>query len=80
MNAEYNPSLADYDPKDCGQAMVDAVAALAAKRGEDPNEYIGRSLQYVFNLVLETYDELPEFWRVWEEWHAPQPKPDMGDL
>lgn len=80
MPAEYNPSFADYDPKDCGQAMVNAVEALAEVTGAIPSEFIGRSYQSLFNLAEETYEELPEFWRVWKEWHAPQPKPEMGDL
>ena len=48
--------------------------------GEDPKDFIGRSLMQVFNIAEETYDELPEFWRIWKEWHAPQPRTDMGDL
>lgn len=80
MPAEYNPSFTDYDPKDCGQPMVDAVKALAELRDEDASEYVGRSLQQIFNLAEETYEDLPDFWKVWKEWHAPQPRPDMGDL
>ena len=80
MPAEYNTSFAEYDPKDCGKPMIDAVAELASRTGEDPKDFIGRSMQQIFNLAEETYDELPEFWRIWKEWHAPQPKPEMGDL
>lgn len=80
MPAEYNPSFADYDPKDCGKPMVDAVAKLAAERGEDPKDFVGKSLMQVYNIADETYDKLPDFWVVWKEWHAPQPKTDMGDL
>lgn len=80
MATDYNPSFAEYDPKDCGKAMVDAVTALAERSGVSPNEFAGRSYQWIFNLAEETYDELPEFWRVWQQWHAPQPKPEMGDL
>lgn len=80
MPAEYNPSFAEYDPKDSGKPMIEAVAELASQTGEDPKDFIGRSMQQIFNLAEETYDELPEFWRIWKEWHAPQPKPEMGDL
>ena len=80
MPAEYNPSFADYDPKDCGRPMVEAVTDLARLTGEDPKDFVGRSLMQIFNLAEEHYDELPEFWRVWKEWHVPQPPPEMGDL
>ena len=80
MPAEYNPSFAEYDPIDCGRPMIEAVAELARLTGEDPNDFVGRSLMQIFNLAEEHYDELPDFWRVWKEWHAPQPPPEMGDL
>ncbi len=80
MPAEYNPSFADYDPKDCGKAMIQAVEELAEATGANASEFVGRSYQSLFNLAEETYEELPEFWRVWKDWHAPQPKPEMGDL
>ena len=42
--------------------------------------FYGRPLLEIANLADETYDELPEFWRVWKDWHKPQPRPEMGDL
>ena len=80
MPTEYNPSFADYDPKDCGKPMIQAVEELAEITGASASDFVGRSYQSLFNLAEETYEELPEFWRVWKEWHAPQPKPEMGDL
>jgi len=80
MQQDYNPSQATYEPKECGQTMIDAVAELAAKTGEDVASFQGRTMTEIFQLADASYDELPEFWRVWSEWHAPQPKPNTGDL
>ena len=80
MPAEYHPTFVAYHPKECGQPLVEAVAELAAKTGQDPKDFIGRSLQQIFNEADATYDELPEFWRIWKDWHAPQPRLELGDL
>ena len=80
MQQDYNPSFVPYEPAECGQAMNDAIAELARDTGDDVSAFVGRSLAEIFQLVDETYAELPDFWRVWEQWHAPQPRPEMGDL
>lgn len=80
MPAEYNPASETYDPKECGQPLVEAVVALAEKTGQAPHDFIGRSLQQIFEEADAVYDELPEFWCVWKEWHLPQPPPELGDL
>lgn len=80
MPQDYNPSTALYDPRDCGKPMIDAVADLAAKTGREPKSFHGTTLTEIYTLAEETYDDLPDFWKVWHEWHAPQPEPKMGDL
>ncbi len=80
MPIEYDPSFATFDPKDCGKPMVAAVKDLAEQTGEHLESFYGRPLLEIANLADEIYDELPEFWRVWKDWHAPQPRPEMGDL
>ena len=38
------------------------------------------SFAEIFKLADATYTELPQFWRVWKDWHAPRSLPEMGDL
>lgn len=81
MPQDYDPSLVAFDPKECGTPMIEAVQELAAKTGREIGAFHGWKLMEIFELAKDTYDdELPEFWRVWQDWHAPQPRPDMGDL
>ena len=80
MAQDYNPSLVPFDPKECGTPMVKAVDELATATGRASADFVGWTLMEIFQLADDTYDELPEFWEVWKDWHAPQPKPEMGDL
>lgn len=80
MPQDYDPAVAIYVPQECGRPMLDAVAELAMKTGQDPADFNGRTMSEIFQLAEELYEELPDFWRIWKEWHAPQPRPKMGDL
>ncbi len=81
MPIEYDPSFSTFDPKDCGQPMIDAVQKLADFVERPFDSFVGKTLSEVSDQATEAYGEsLPDFWIVWQEWHAPQPKPDMGDL
>ena len=80
MQPSYDPSVETYRPKECGAAMNEAMQLLADKVGEGVATFEGRTLSSIIELVDATYDELPEFWQVWKQWHAPQPHQDMGDL
>lgn len=80
MPIEYDPSIATFDPKDCGRPMIEAVEKLAEVVGRPFDSFVGQPLTEVAGAADEAYDKLPEFWRVWKEWHAPQPRPEMGDL
>lgn len=80
MPAEYDPAYAQFDPKDCGTPMIEAVRELAQQVGEPYESFIGRSLADLGQLAKAHYEDMPEFWRVWHAWHAPQPRPEMGDL
>lgn len=80
MQPNYNPSVETYQPKESGAAMIEAIQTLANKVGDDVATFEGRTLSSILELVETTYDELPEFWKIWKQWHAPQPHQDMGDL
>ena len=80
MPYQYDPSAETFDPRECARAMCAAVEQLAADSGQSFESFTGRSLTEIAQLANATYDELPEFWKVWTSWHAPQPKPEMGDL
>ena len=81
MNPDYDPQFATFDPKDCGQAMVQAVEQLAERTGRSFQEFVHIPLEELGRQVEDYYgDDLPEFWRIWKDWHSPQPPPEMGDL
>ena len=42
--------------------------------------FVGQPLSEIAAEGYATYDKLPEFWRIWQDWHAPQRRPEMGDL
>lgn len=61
--------------------MVEAVEQLAETVGRPFDSFVGLSLTEVADQASETYGQkLPDFWRVWQEWHVPQARPEMGDL
>ena len=80
MPVEYNPNDEIFDPRDSGAALLAAVRDLADRCGITTDDLAGKPLAEVARLASQTYDQLPEFWRVWQQWHAPQEPPDMGDL
>lgn len=77
----YDPSFETFNPAECGQPMVEAVQALAERLERPFDSFVGTSLTELAAEAEAAYwDGLPEFWRIWKEWHAPQPPPEMGDL
>jgi hypothetical protein len=81
MTAEYNPNEERFDEGDCGAALLTAVRQLAVDCGTTLEEFKGPTLAHIALRARETYgDGLPEFWDVWESWHAPDSTPEMGDL
>jgi len=55
------------------QLALDAEQSLSAMEG--------RKLGDIFALACKTYGgQLPEFWRVWKDWHENDQVQDMGDL
>jgi hypothetical protein len=80
MADSYDPSTETFDPEQCAAPLREAVEQLARDANQPPDSLQGRSLTEIAQLADATYDELPDFWKVWKSWHAPQPKPEMGDL
>lgn len=80
MPEEYDPAHELYNPDESAAALRDAVADLAQATGRSPESFTGMSLAEIAALADATYDQLPQFWKVWQDWHAPQPPPQMGDL
>ena len=80
MPTDYDPTTEYYDPQDSAAAMRAAIADLAAVSGQPLATFAGRSFAEIGQLAIDTYVELPDFWRIWQQWHMPQPKADMGDL
>ncbi|MCA9241864.1 MAG: hypothetical protein KDA37_16755 [Planctomycetales bacterium] len=78
--SEYDASAEFFTPQESAAPMVEAVRQMAADRGEAFETFVGKSYGELGAIAEETYDELPEFWRVWKDWHTPQPRPHMGDL
>lgn len=80
MPAEYDPTREVFDPQTSATPLIEAVRKLAEDSGESFASFTGRSFDELGHLADIAYDELPEFWRIWKDWHAPQPRPTMGDL
>jgi hypothetical protein len=80
MPESYDPSAEIYQPEECAAPLRQAVEQLARDTGQPLDSFPGRSFTEIGQLADATYDDLPEFWQVWKSWHAPQPKPEMGDL
>lgn len=69
--------LADRAPR----ALRQAVARLCEDAGRAMTDMERRSLAEIFELARGTYGaQLPEFWRVWQDWHGPDQIQPMGDL
>ena len=80
MPVDYDPNRETYQPGEAAAALRTAVERLASDSGQPLESFPGRSLTEIAQLAESTYPQLPEFWQVWKSWHAPQPRPEMGDL
>jgi len=62
-------------------ALRQAVEQLAQDSEHSLSQLEGMKLGDVFALACATYgDSLPEFWRVWKDWHENDQVQDMGEL
>lgn len=58
-----------------------SVEQLCVDADQAVSDMEGRPLEEIFVLACATYgDQLPEFWRVWKDWHDNDQVQDMGDL
>jgi hypothetical protein len=81
MTVQYDPNAEEFDPHNCGAALLAAVTQLAVHTGQTLDDFRGRPLAELGPAASDAYGEdLPEFWQVWSSWHTQRPTPDMGDL
>jgi hypothetical protein len=58
-----------------------AVEQLVADSGRSWDEFEQLTPSQIYQVAQATYgDELPEFWRVWRDWHDGDQVQPMGDL
>ena len=72
-----------FHSNSASQALLKAMRELAEATHRTVKELEGISLGAAFDLAVETHgDELPDFWRVWNEWSIAldEPAAEMGDL
>ena len=64
-----------------GTPLGAAVEELALKSGRELDQLEWLTMPQILELAQETYGEaLPEFWRIWADWHRPDEQQPMGDL
>ncbi len=70
-----------FDHRSAPTPLFDAVTALCQDSGRTIEEMEKCTLPQIADLATETYGErLPEFWRIWLDWHRPAPPAPMGEL
>ena len=66
------------------QALLAAMRELSEANGQTLKQLEGITLGAAFQMAVETHgeDQLPEFWRIWNEWNIAleEPPAEMGDL
>jgi len=78
------PDSANDEPftiKTAPQPMLQAVDELASSLGRNIEEMELYTMGQVFEMAVDHYGEpLPDYWRVWKDWHDPDEIQPMGDL
>jgi hypothetical protein len=63
------------------QPLRTAVEQLGQDAHRAPEELEGATLASIFALAQQTYGHsLPEFWRIWKDWHDGDQIQPMGEL
>ena len=66
------------------QALLAAMRELSEANGQTLKQLEGMTLGAAFQMAVETHseDQIPEFWRIWNEWNIAleEPPAEMGDL
>jgi len=61
------------------RALTEAMSDLALRSGQPLDEMENMPLGEAYELAVRTYDTLPDFWRIWNDWQQVRPSP-MGQL
>ena len=72
-----------FQSSSASQALLKAMRELAEATHRTLKDLEGITLGAAFDLAVETHgDELPEFWRIWNEWSLAleEPPAEMGEL
>jgi len=71
-----------FNRKSAAPALIAAMQNLADLSGRTLDSMDQMRLGDAFDLAVELYgDDLPEYWRIWNDWNtAPDEPRPMGDL
>jgi hypothetical protein len=71
-----------FNRKSAAPALIGAMRELADRNGRTLESMDQMRLGDAYDLAVETYrDQLPEYWRIWNDWNtAPDDPAPMGDL
>lgn len=73
-----------YHINSASQALKQAMQDLAETTGRSVKDLEGITMGAAFEMVSDFFGEenLPEFWRIWQEWNIAldEPPAEMGDL
>jgi hypothetical protein len=71
-----------FNRKSAAPVLITAMQNLADRSGRTLDSMDQMRLGDAFDLAVELYgDDLPEYWRIWNDWNtAPDEPRPMGDL
>jgi hypothetical protein len=71
-----------FNRKSAAPALITAMQDLADRSGRTLDSLDQMRLGDAFDLAVELYgNDLPEYWRIWNDWNtAPDEPRPMGDL
>jgi hypothetical protein len=71
-----------YSRKTASRALLKAMDELGLQADKSSEELEGITLGQAYELAVAVYGEnLPDFWRIWNEWNEADDNPaPMGDL
>jgi hypothetical protein len=71
-----------FNRKSAAPVLIAAMQDLADRSGRTLDSMDQMRLGDAFDLAVELYgDNLPEYWRIWNDWNtAPDEPRPMGDL
>ena len=71
-----------FNRKSAAPVLIAAMQELADRNGRTLESMDQMRLGDAYDLAVATYgDELPEYWRIWNDWNtSPDDPAPMGDL